>query len=58
MDSEGPAGVSFSIDDHFSRRLCLARDGQGCGSFVTNDRDLPPVPGLQILQLRKVPVMR
>jgi predicted nucleic acid-binding protein len=25
----------------------------GCRSFVTNDRDLPAVPGLRILQLRK-----
>ena len=25
----------------------------GCRSFVTNDRDLPPVPGLRILQLRE-----
>jgi len=24
----------------------------GCRSFVTNDRDLPPVPGLRILRLR------
>jgi predicted nucleic acid-binding protein len=24
----------------------------GCRSFVTNDRDLPPVPGLRILKLR------
>ena len=26
--------------------------GARCTSFVTNDRDLPPVPGLRILQLR------
>lgn len=25
----------------------------GCRGFVTNDRDLPSVPGLRILQLRK-----
>lgn len=24
----------------------------GCSAFVTNDRDLPPVPGLEVLQLR------
>jgi hypothetical protein len=24
----------------------------GCASFVTNDRDLPKIPGLQIVQLR------
>ena len=24
----------------------------GCRTFVTNDRDLPAVPGLEVLQLR------
>lgn len=25
--------------------------GAGCGAFVTNDRRLPPVPGLRVVQL-------
>ena len=25
--------------------------GRGCGSFVTNDRDLPVIPGIEIVQL-------
>jgi predicted nucleic acid-binding protein len=24
----------------------------GCASFVTNDREIPPIPGLEIVQLR------
>jgi len=33
---------------HPARRGARAR----CTAFVTNDRDLPPIPGLRILQLR------
>jgi predicted nucleic acid-binding protein len=25
----------------------------GCGTFITNDRRLPPIPGLKILELRR-----
>jgi predicted nucleic acid-binding protein len=32
-------------------QLCTALSG-GCTSFVTNDRVLPKVPGLRILQLK------
>ena len=31
-------------------QLCAALGG-GCATFVTNDRDLPKIPGLRILQL-------
>ncbi len=30
----------------------------GCRSFVTNDRDLPPLPGLRVLQLREYLMIR
>jgi predicted nucleic acid-binding protein len=29
--------------------------GHRCGAFVTNDRRLPPVPGLKVLELRAGP---
>ncbi len=32
-------------------QLCAALGG-GCKSFVTNDRELPRIPGLRILQIR------
>jgi len=29
----------------------VAAMGAGCPTFVTNDRRLPPIPGLRILEL-------
>jgi len=43
-------GVHRSLKTPDALQLCAALGG-GCTTFVTNDRDLPPITGLQILQL-------
>jgi len=44
-------GVHPGVKTPDAIQLCAALSG-GCNRFVTNDRDLPPVPGLRILQLK------
>ena len=44
-------GVHPGVKTSDAIQLCAALNG-GCKSFVTNDRDLPPVPGLRVLQLK------
>jgi predicted nucleic acid-binding protein len=43
-------GVHRTLKAPDALQLCAALAG-GCASFVTNDRDLPRIPGLRILQL-------
>ncbi len=43
-------GVHRALKTPDALQLCAALEGGGT-TFVTNDRDLPPIPGLRILQL-------
>jgi len=43
-------GVHRTLKTPDALQLCAALAG-GCTAFVTNDRDLPHIPGLRILQL-------
>ena len=43
------ASVSVKTPDAIQLAAVL---GAGCSAFITNDRDLPLIPGLRILQLR------
>jgi predicted nucleic acid-binding protein len=43
-------GVHRALKTPDALQLCAALGG-GCATFVTNDRDLPKIPGLRILQL-------
>jgi predicted nucleic acid-binding protein len=43
-------GVHRALKTPDALQLCAALAG-GCTTFVTNDRGLPPIPGLRILQL-------
>ena len=44
-------GVHPGVKTPDAIQLCAALSGS-CKTFVTNDRELPPVPGLRILQLK------
>lgn len=43
-------GVHRAVKTPDAIQLCAAL-GAGCTTFVTNDRELPSIPGLRILQL-------
>lgn len=43
--------AGFRITTPDALQLAAALSAR-CGAFLTNDRDLPPIPGLRILQLR------
>lgn len=44
-------GVHPGVKTPDAIQLCAALSGD-CKTFVTNDRELPPVPGLRIVQLK------
>ena len=44
-------GVHRGVKTPDAIQLCAALGG-GCTTFITNDRDLPSIPGLQVLQLK------
>lgn len=44
-------GVHRALKTPDALQLCAALGG-GCTTFVTNDRDLPAIPGLRIFQLK------
>lgn len=44
-------GVHRGVKTPDAIQLCAALGG-GCTTFITNDRDLPKVPGLRILKLK------
>jgi len=44
-------GLHRALKTPDALQLCAALGG-GCATFVTNDRDLPKIPGLRILQLK------
>jgi predicted nucleic acid-binding protein len=44
-------GVHRALKTPDALQLCAALGG-GCATFVTNDRDLPSISGLRILQIR------